>query len=122
MWIENEGARYKQKAKLFAGIAPGVIHAEHAWWFPETEGAEPNLFGTFDSNPNNLTRPFVAGQGGIGSPIKSGICKIYKYEEGDVESSEQVVQNGGFGRTYTPGAAYVTGSYSEDFYSRHKAE
>ena len=120
VWVENEGARYKQKAKLFAGIAPGVIHAEHAWWFPETEGAEPNLFGTFDSNPNNLTRPFVAGQGGIGSPIKSGICKIYKYEEGDVESSEQVVENGGFGRTYTPGAAYATGSYDKDFYPRHK--
>ena len=121
IWIENEGARYKQQAKLFVGIKPNTIHAEHAWWFPETEGAEPNLFGTFSSNANNLTRPFVAGQGGIGSPIKSGICKIYRVEEGDIDSSVQVVENGGFGRTYDLGAKYEAGNYDKDFYPRHGA-
>ena len=119
MWIENEGARYKQIAKYFVGVKPGTIAAEHAWWFPETEGAAPNLFGTFDSNPNNLTRPFVAGQGGIGCPIKSGICKIYPYEAGDIESTPQVVEGGGFGRTYTPGAKYEVGSFDADYYPRH---
>ncbi len=119
MWIENEGARYRQIAKYFEGIKPGTIAAEHAWWYPEQEGAAPNLFGTFDTNPNNLTRPFVAGQGGIGCPIKSGICKIYPYQEGDIEAGEQVLVHGGFGRTYSPGAKYETGNYDPDFYPRH---
>lgn len=122
MWIENEGARYRQQAKLFLGIKPGTIHAEHAWWFPETDGAAPNLFGTFASNPNNLTRPFVAGQGGIGSPIKSGICKIYKVEKGDIDPDVQIVQKGGFGRLYAPGTKYEVGSFDKDYYPRHGAE
>ena len=121
VWIENEGARYKQQAKLFPGIKPGTIHAEHAWWFPEAEGAEPYLFGTFSSNANNLTRPFVAGQGGIGSPIKSGICKIYKVQEGDVDPTVQVIEKGGFGRVYDLGEEYHVGKFDPGFYPRHGA-
>ncbi len=121
MWIENEGARYKQQAKLFPGIKPGTIHAEHAWWFPEAEGAEPYLFGTFSRNANNLTRPFVAGQGGIGSPIKSGICKIYKVQEGDVDPTVQVIEKGGFGRVYDLGEEYHVGKFDPGFYPRHGA-
>jgi anaerobic selenocysteine-containing dehydrogenase len=33
--IESPYGKVKLKAKLFDGIAPGVVNAEHAWWYPE---------------------------------------------------------------------------------------
>ncbi len=73
-----------------------TIHAEHGWWFPETEGAAPFLFGTFESNPNNCTKAFVTGQGGVGSPIKGMICKVYPVKEGDEMPYETVAKHGNF--------------------------
>ena len=101
-WVENWHGRFRQIAKVTPRVAPGVIHAEHGWWFPEQEGSEPNLFGTFDSNPNNVLTPFVYGHGGVGAPIKNSIVKIYPYKEGDVLPTSQVLEHGGFG-DYTPG-------------------
>ncbi|NTW29242.1 MAG: molybdopterin-dependent oxidoreductase [Coriobacteriia bacterium] len=97
IWIESPHGRFRQKATLFVGIKPGVVHAEHGWWFPEKEAAEPVLFGTFDSNPNNLTKAFETGQGGIGSGIKSFLVRVYKCQEGDTMPGEQVTRLGGFG-------------------------
>ena len=71
VWIENDHGRFRQVCKVTPRVAPGVVHAEHGWWFPEQEASEPSLFGTFDSNPNNCTRAFETGEGGIGSAIKS---------------------------------------------------
>ncbi|UWG99020.1 molybdopterin-dependent oxidoreductase [Dehalobacter sp. DCM] len=97
VWIENERGRCKQKATITEGINPKVVSAEHGWWFPEQDPV--NLYGVFDSNVNNLTQQEVKGQGGIGSPIKSSLCKIYKVEEGVndlVSPTEQVIKLGGF--------------------------
>ena len=102
VWIESPHGRCRQKAYLFPGIKENTIHMEHAWWYPETEGAEPNLFGVFDSNINNMTKIFETGQGGIGSGIKSFLAKIYKYQDGDVMPGQIVTREGGFG-DYIPG-------------------
>ncbi|MBE6463816.1 MAG: dehydrogenase [Eggerthellaceae bacterium] len=102
VWIESPHGRCRQKAYLFPGIKENTIHMEHAWWYPETEGAEPNLFGVFDSNINNMTKIFETGQGGIGSGIKSFLAKIYKYQDGDVMPGQIVTREGGFG-DYVPG-------------------
>lgn len=102
-WIENGHGRFKQVVKVTPRVAPGVIHAEHGWWFPEQEAAEPSLFGTFDSNPNNCTRAFETGEGGIGTNIKSMICRIYPYSAGDELPGEKVTRKGGWG-DYTVGA------------------
>lgn len=99
VWIESPRGRFKQKAKITPGINPQVINAEHGWWFPEQEPALPSLYGVFDSNSNNLTQQEVKGQGGIGSPIKSMLCRIYKVVEGVndlVMPTEQVTKLGGF--------------------------
>lgn len=98
VWLESLQGRFRQRATLFPGIKKNVVHAEHAWWFPEQKPEEPYLFGVFDSNVNNLTKPFETGQGGIGSGIKSFLVKLYKYEEGDTMPGEQVVELGGFER------------------------
>ncbi|MDP2744450.1 MAG: molybdopterin-dependent oxidoreductase, partial [Dehalococcoidia bacterium] len=38
VWIETPRGRIKQRAKLFKGIDPRVVHAQHGWWFPEMPG------------------------------------------------------------------------------------
>jgi anaerobic selenocysteine-containing dehydrogenase len=80
-WIENQRGRCRQRAKLNPTLDERVVRAEHGWWFPETEGAEPNLFGVFDCNINNLTPQCENGPTGFGAPYKNQLCKIYKCTE-----------------------------------------
>jgi anaerobic selenocysteine-containing dehydrogenase len=98
VWIENRRGRFKQRARLDSFMDPRVIRAEHGWWFPEAEGAEPSLFGVFDSNCNNLTNMCVNGPTGYGAPYKCQIAKVYKAteENSQVPPTEQVTKLGGF--------------------------
>jgi anaerobic selenocysteine-containing dehydrogenase len=50
--IESPRGSIRQKAKLFAGIDPRVVSAEHAWWFPEKKDPQ---HGWEESNVNILT-------------------------------------------------------------------
>ena len=102
VWIESRHGRCRQKAFLFPGIKENTVHMEHAWWFPEQPAEEPYLFGTFDSNINNMAENFETGQGGIGSGIKSFLVKIYKYQDGDEMPGYKVTRLGGWG-DYIPG-------------------
>lgn len=104
VWVENERGRFRQRANVRPTINESTVHAEHAWWFPEQTPEEPYLFGTFDSNVNNLTRAFETGEAGIGSSIKSMLCKIYPYKEGDEMPGERVVLKGGWNKII-PGQA-----------------
>jgi anaerobic selenocysteine-containing dehydrogenase len=96
IWLENAQGRCKQKVTVDSTLNPMYVHAEHGWWFPEAEPAAPSLFGTFDSNINNLTHSYETGPGGIGLPMKSIACKIYKVQEGDKLPGVVVTQEGGF--------------------------
>ncbi len=98
IWIQNDRGRAKQIAHIAPGLMPQLVRAKHGWWFPEQEGAEPNLFGTFESNCNNMTTMGVIGRCGYGAPAKSTICKIYKVtDENNVSCGEIVTRGGGFG-------------------------
>ena len=96
VWVENDQGRFRQVACLTPVVRQGVIHAEHGWWFPEQEEAEPCLFGTFDCNPNNCIPADVTGPYGIAAPVKNMLVKIYPCSEGDVQPTEQVTRCGGF--------------------------
>lgn len=65
-----------QKAHVTESVDEGTIHAEHAWWFPEEEGSEPNLYGVWRSNINNLLPNFHMGKLGFGAPNKCLICRV----------------------------------------------
>ncbi len=82
VWIENQRGRAKRKAKLTPIINPKMVNTDHAWWFPEKEGAEPTLFGLWDVAINQLV-PFLPGRSGFGGNYKSLLCRIYKVEEGE---------------------------------------
>mgnify|MGYP001114713657 CR=1 FL=1 len=80
VWIENSHGRCRQKAVVTSSIDPRVVHAKHGWWYPEMEGAEPELFGMWECNINQLLPWGQQGVSGYCAPYKSLICKIYKSE------------------------------------------
>jgi hypothetical protein len=55
-----------------------VVHTRHGWWYPEQDGEEPNLFGVWKSNINNLIPHFDIGKLGFGASMKSVFCSIKK--------------------------------------------
>ena len=61
------------KAHTNAGVKEGVVVASHGWWFPEQEGSEPNLFGTWKSNVNKLLPNRLCSPLGFGS-IQDNMC------------------------------------------------
>ncbi len=82
VWIENRLGRARRVISITPAIHPKVVNADHAWWKPETEGAEPNLYELWDLAINQLV-PFLPGKSGFGGNYKSLLCKIYKVEEGE---------------------------------------
>jgi anaerobic selenocysteine-containing dehydrogenase len=85
VWIENWLGRQQFKAKLTLAVLPQMVMAAHGWWFPEQEGAEPNLFGAWKSNINQLIPMGYQGKDGLGAPIKNLLCKVYKVRERDTK-------------------------------------
>jgi anaerobic selenocysteine-containing dehydrogenase len=81
IYIESKYGRCRQKAKLTRGIDPRVVCSQQGWWFPEKAGAEPGLFGVWESNINLLLPGGWTGRSGHGYPYKSQLCRIYKSEE-----------------------------------------
>ena len=79
--IENFLGSARFKARVTPIVKPEVIHAEHGWWFPEEDGEEPNLYGVWKSNINNLIPHKDVGVMGFGAPFKCMICNIRKAED-----------------------------------------
>jgi anaerobic selenocysteine-containing dehydrogenase len=71
--VETPQAKVRLKARLFDGIAPDVVNAEHAWWYPETAPPEYRwkescvglLFGDDHFDPDSGAEP-----------LKSYLCRI----------------------------------------------
>ena len=74
--LESPFGECVHKAKVTEIVDEKTVAAEHAWWFPEEDGNEPNLYGTFRSNINNLIPNFHMGKIGFGAPVKCLICSV----------------------------------------------
>ena len=82
VYIENKQARVKFKAKVTPIGLPQVASAAHGWWLPETDGREPNLFGAWDYNINNLTTMGKQARSGFGgTDYRSALCRITKIKD-----------------------------------------
>ena len=64
------------KAKVTDAVDEKTIHGQHGWWFPEETGDEPNLYGTFRSQINNLCPNGHMGKLGFGAPNKCMCCDV----------------------------------------------
>ncbi|MBI4330469.1 MAG: molybdopterin-dependent oxidoreductase [Chloroflexi bacterium] len=80
VWIETKRGRVRQKAELFDGLKPDVVHAEHGWWYPELPGEEPWLHGVWESNINVCLDddPEVCNSLTGAYPLKTALCRIYR--------------------------------------------
>lgn len=75
VWVESPSTRVRMKARLFDGIAPDVVNAQHAWWFPEEDPPEYGwkrssvnlLFGDAGFDPDTGTEP-----------LKCYLCRVVK--------------------------------------------
>ena len=73
--IESPRGKVRQRAKLFSGMDPGVVSAQHAWWFPERK--EPG-HGWDESNINILTdNAYETCDPAMGAThVRTLLCKI----------------------------------------------
>jgi thiosulfate reductase/polysulfide reductase chain A len=83
VWIETLRGRVKQRAQLFPGMKPDVVHAEHGWWYPEMSAGDPSLHGVWESNINVLLNddPEVCNPVTGGWPLKTALCRIYRVHD-----------------------------------------
>jgi anaerobic selenocysteine-containing dehydrogenase len=78
VWVENWMGRARFKAKVTPIVPRWMVMAAHGWWFPEKKGAEPDLYGVWESNINLLLPMNAQGKDGLGAPIKHSMCRIKK--------------------------------------------
>ena len=78
--IESPRGRVRQRAKLFEGMDPRVVAAQHGWWFPERN--DPG-HGWDESNINILTdNAYESCDPAMGATsVRTLLCRIYP--EGD---------------------------------------
>ena len=82
-WVEVESPFGKCVLKAFVSqvVEPGVVHAQHGFWFPEKEADEPSLYEVWRSNVNELIPHFMVGKLGFGAPFKCMICSVTPINE-----------------------------------------
>jgi thiosulfate reductase/polysulfide reductase chain A len=52
--VETPHGSIRMRLALSDEVDPRMADADHGWWFPERQAAEPELFGVFESNANIL--------------------------------------------------------------------
>jgi anaerobic selenocysteine-containing dehydrogenase len=54
VYIKNDMGKVKRKALLTLQVKPGEIQTLHGWWLPELKGTEPDLYGLWDYQINQI--------------------------------------------------------------------
>ena len=74
--IESRRGKVRQKARLFAGMDPCIVSAQHGWWFPEKEAPD---HGWDESNINILTDNHYASMDPAmgATAVRTLLCRIY---------------------------------------------
>ncbi|MFH1243163.1 MAG: molybdopterin-dependent oxidoreductase [Pseudomonadota bacterium] len=78
--IETPQGSIRMRLQVSEAIDPRMADADHGWWFPEREQAEPELFGVFESNVNILCPDgpeFCSPEIG-GWPHTALLCRVEK--------------------------------------------
>jgi anaerobic selenocysteine-containing dehydrogenase len=76
--LENHIGRCKARVESTFAVKRGIIHIDHAWWFPEKD--PERFFDLFDLAVNNLI-DWGCGKSGFGANYKCTVCKVGKWEE-----------------------------------------
>ena len=83
--IESPRGKVRQRAKLFAGMDPRIVAAQHGWWFPEKKDAG---HGWDESNINILTdNAYETCDPAMGAThVRTLLCRIYPERKEGVKS------------------------------------
>ncbi len=86
--IESPRGQVRQRARLFAGMDPRIVSAEHAWWFPESE--TPG-HGWDESNINILTdNAYETCDPAMGATsVRTLLCRIRPERRADGEQGRK---------------------------------
>lgn len=84
VWIENQVGKCRRIAKVTPIVPEWMVMAPHSWWLPEKPAEEPSLYGAWDVNVNQLVPYGYVGDGGLGAPYKTMLCRVRKVEQGEV--------------------------------------
>jgi anaerobic selenocysteine-containing dehydrogenase len=79
--VENPFGKIILKAKVSQIVKPGVVHAQHGFWFPEKDAEEPALYDVWRSNINSLIPHKYIGKLGFGAPFKCILCSVTPTDE-----------------------------------------
>jgi anaerobic selenocysteine-containing dehydrogenase len=107
-----EVRRCRQRARLTYEVPEYEVAAQHGWWFPEQDGAEPNLFGRRQSFVNELLRN-KPGRTGFGADLKCTLCKVYPCTPAEVAAFPKEHWRKFDPRELARGVDAVTGRYVE---------
>jgi len=79
IYIQNDLGRVRRKAKLTLTLHRKMINTMHGWWKPEEDGKEPNLFGLWEYQINQLIPgPQHSSSGFGGGQYKSTLVTLSK--------------------------------------------
>ncbi|MCZ7665122.1 MAG: molybdopterin-dependent oxidoreductase [Thermoleophilia bacterium] len=74
--VESPEGCVQMRARLFGGLAPDVVCAQHGWWFPEDPGPE---HGWKRSNINLLFGDLSGYDPDTGAEaLRCGLCRVYR--------------------------------------------
>jgi anaerobic selenocysteine-containing dehydrogenase len=84
VYIENDMGKVRRKARLSITVHPKMINTMHGWWMAEEEGAEPNLFGVWKYQINQIIPgPQASSSGFGGGQYKCTLVTLSKMKEGE---------------------------------------
>ena len=79
IYLENDLGRVKRKVKISLRVHPKMIHTLHGWWMPEMKGPEPDLFGFWDYQINQIVPgPQHSNSGFGGGQYKTTLVRLAK--------------------------------------------
>ena len=82
IYLENDMGKVKRKVRISLRVHPQMVHTLHSWWKPELKGSEPDLFGVWDYQINQIIPgPQDSDSGFGGGQYKTTLCKLSKINE-----------------------------------------
>jgi anaerobic selenocysteine-containing dehydrogenase len=82
VYIENRQGRIRRKAKITPIVHPKMITVPHGWWLPELKGSEPELFGLWEYQVNQLVPSGQHSDSGFGGgQYKTTLVRLAKITE-----------------------------------------
>ena len=79
IYLKNDMGQVKRKVKISLRVHPKMVHTLHSWWMPEMKGPEPDLFGVWDYQINQIVPgPQDSDSGFGGGQYKTTLCTLCK--------------------------------------------